>query len=60
MLVLAVEKDKIREGFRWERRVVKKEVKLLETATWILLNIHKSLVVESDWVKFILISRWHV
>ena len=60
MLVLAVEQDKIREGFRWERRVVKKEVKFLETATWILLNIHKSLVVESDWVKFILISRWHV
>ena len=60
MLVLAVKQDKIREGFRWKRRVVKKEVKLLETATWILLNIHKSLVVESDWVKLILISRRHV
>ena len=60
MLVLTVEKDKIREGFRWERWVVKKEVKLLETATWILLNIHKCLVVESDWVKLILISWRHV
>lgn len=60
MLIFAVEKDQVREGFWRERRVIKQEVKLLETATRVLLNVHESLVMESNWIQFIFISGRHV
>lgn len=48
VLVLAVQQDQVREGFRWEWWIRQQKVKLLETCRSVLLNVHQRGVVESD------------
>lgn len=50
MSILTVEEDKIGERFWREGRVAEEEVQFFETARWILFNIHKGLVVKSNWI----------
>ena len=44
----------------WKWRVVKQEIQLFKSISCIIFNIHKSLIMESDWIKFFFVSWWHI
>ena len=60
ILVLAVEQQDIREGFRRERRVLQKPGQFFETVLRVVFHVHQSLVHQGHRVQFVLTARRHV
>ena len=60
VLVLAVEQDEVREGFRWEGWVLEQEVKFFEASGRVLLDVHQCSVMKGHRIQLILVPRWHV
>jgi len=60
MLIFAVQQNEIWESLWWEWWVVKQEVQLFEAIGCIFFNVHESLVMKSDWIKFFFVSWRHI